>query len=66
MGNFPSGMGANSAGGGLVRQIFEPIHDFRAVLVICKNEEDPINNKGTRVVTSLSLFFINAQGQLTQ
>ena len=35
------------------------------VLVICKNEEDPIKNEGTRVVTRLFIDFSNAQGQLT-
>ena len=36
-----------------------------AVLVTCKNEEDPIENKGTRVVTTLFIDFSDAQGQLT-
>ena len=35
------------------------------VSVACKNEEDPIKNKGTRVVTTLFIYFSNAQGQLT-
>ena len=35
------------------------------VLVACKNEEDPIKNEGTRVVTTLFIDFSNAQGQLT-
>ena len=35
------------------------------VLVICKNEEDPIKTKGTKVVTRLSIDFSDAQGQLT-
>ena len=35
------------------------------VLVICKNEDDPIKNKGARVVTTLSINFKEAQGQLT-
>ena len=35
------------------------------VLVACKNAEDPIKNKGTRLVT-LFLEFSDAQGQLTQ
>ena len=35
------------------------------VLVACKNEEDPIKNKGTRVVTTLFIDFLDAQGQLT-
>ena len=35
------------------------------VLVTCKNEEDPIKNEGTRVVTTLFIDFSDAQGQLT-
>ena len=35
------------------------------VLVACKNEEDPIKNEGTRVVTTLFLDFSHTQGQLT-
>ena len=31
----------------------------------CKNEEDPIKNEGARVVTTLSIDFSDAQGQLT-
>ena len=34
------------------------------VLVNCKNEEDPIKNEGARVVTTLSIDFSDAQGQL--
>ena len=34
-------------------------------LVACKNEEDPINNEGARVVTTLFIIFSDAQGQLT-
>ena len=36
-----------------------------AVLVACKNEEDPIKNEGARVVTTLFIDFSHAQGQLT-
>ena len=36
-----------------------------AVLVTCKNEEDPIKNKGAKVVTTLSIDFSDTQGQLT-
>ena len=36
------------------------------VLVTSKNEEDPIKNKGARVVTRLLINFSDAQGQLTQ
>ena len=35
------------------------------VLVVCKNEEDPIKNEGARVVTTLFIEFSHAQGQLT-
>ena len=35
------------------------------VLVTCKNEEDPIKNKGAKVVSTLSIDFSDAQGQLT-
>ena len=35
------------------------------VLVTCKNEEDKIKNEGTRVLTSLSVDFSDAQGQIT-
>ena len=36
------------------------------ILVTCKNEEDPIKNKGAIVVTILVIDFSDAQGQLTQ
>ena len=35
----------------LIWQNAKPIKDFMVVLVICKNDEDSIKNKGTRVVT---------------
>ena len=35
------------------------------LLVACKNEEDPIKNEGARVVTTLFINFLDAQGQLT-
>ena len=34
-----------------------------AVLVTCKNEEDLIKNVGTKVFTTLYIFFSDAQGQ---
>ena len=42
------------------------IQAFIVVLITCKNEEDPIKNKGTRVVTRLFTDFSDAEGQLTQ
>ena len=35
------------------------------VLVACKNKKDPIKNEDPRVVTTLFIDFLNAQGQLT-
>ena len=35
------------------------------VLVVCKNEEDPIKNEGARVVTTLFVDFSDAKGQLS-
>ena len=32
--------------------------------VACKNEEDPFKNEGARVVTTLFIYFLDAQGQL--
>ena len=34
-------------------------------LLTCQNKEDPINNKGARVFTSLYIDFSDAQGQIT-
>ena len=36
-----------------------------AVLVTCKNEQDPIKTKGARVLTQLYIDFSDDQGQLT-
>ena len=35
------------------------------VLLTCKNEEDPITNRGARVFTTLDINFSDAQGQIT-
>ena len=35
------------------------------VLLTCKNEEDPIKNRGARGVTTLYINFSDAQGQIT-
>ena len=35
------------------------------LLVICKNEEDPIENVSARVFTTLYINFSDAQGQIT-
>ena len=35
------------------------------VLLTCKNEEDPIKNRGARVFTTLYIKFSDVQGQIT-
>ena len=35
------------------------------VLVTCQYEEDPIKNRGARVLTTLNIKFSDAQGQIT-
>ena len=44
---------------------FRTIRDIMGFFVACKNEEDPIRNEGTRVVTTLCIDFSDAQGQIT-
>ena len=39
--------------------------DVMDVLVTCQYEEDPINNRGARVLTTLYINFSDAQGQIT-
>ena len=48
---------------GLIWPIFAPIRDFMSALVACKNKEDPIENEGGRVVTTLFIDFLDAQVQ---
>ena len=36
------------------------------VLITCKYEEDPIENRGARVFTTLYVNFSDAQGQITR
>ena len=36
------------------------------VLLTCKNEEDPIKNRGSGVFTTLYVNFSDTQGQITQ
>ena len=35
------------------------------LLFACKNEENPMKNEGARVVTTLFIIFLDAQGELT-
>ena len=46
-------------------QNFKLIQAFMFVLVIWKNEEDPIKKVEVRAVTTLSINFKDAQGELT-
>ena len=62
---FRRSRAANSEVSGGILPKFELIQAFKVVLVICKNEEDPIKNEGARVLTSLLFDFSDAQGQLT-
>ena len=67
---FRHSRAANSEVSGGMQPKFELIQAFMVVLVICKNEEDPIKNKGSRVLTRFSPLkvygnFLVAQGQLT-
>ena len=44
---------ANSEVSDKILPKFSPIQAFMADYVTCKNEEDPMENEGTRVVTTL-------------
>ena len=52
---FRHSWAANSLVSGGNPPKFELIQAFMVVLVTCKNEEDPIINKGSRVLTRFSL-----------
>ena len=52
---------ANSAVHGPSWANFKLVQDFMVVLLTCKNEEDPIKNRGTRVFTTLYINFSDAQ-----
>ena len=67
---FRRSRAANSEVKGGIPPKFELIQAFIVVLVTCKNEKDPIKNKGSRVLTRFfplydyGIFFSNTQGQL--
>ena len=44
---------------------FKLVQDFMVVLLTCKNEEDPIKNRGARVFKTLYINFSDVQGQIT-
>ena len=56
---------AYSAVHGPIWSIFELVQDFIIVLLTCKNEEDPIKNKGDRVFTTLYINCSDVQGHIT-
>ena len=58
---------ANSAVLGPIWPNFELVRDVMDVLVTCtcKYEEDPIENEGARVLTTLHSNFSDGQGQIT-
>ena len=56
---------ANAAVRGQIGPNFKLMQDFMIDFITCKNEEDPIKNEGTRVLTRLYMDFSYAQGQLT-
>ena len=56
---------ANSAVHGWIWSNFELVRDFMVVPVTRKNEEDPLENVGARVFTTLYINFSDAQGQIT-
>ena len=62
---FRRSRAASSAVHGRIWTNSELILDFIAVLVTCKNDEDPIKNIGERVFTKLYINFSDAQGQIT-
>ena len=67
---FRRSRAANSEVSDRILPKFKPIQAFMVDLVTWKNEEDPLENEGTRLVTHFSHYksmgiVLNAQGQLT-
>ena len=67
---FRRSRAASSAVSGGIPPKFNLIQAYMVVLVTYKNEEDPIKNEGTRVLTRFFPLYVygkfsNAQGQLT-
>ena len=56
---------ANSAVHGPIWSISKLVQDLMVILLTCKNEEDPIKNRGARVFTTLYINFSDVQGQIT-
>ena len=62
---FRCSRAAKSAFPGLIGVNFELMRNIMVVLLICKNEEEPIKNECVRVLTKLYINFSDTQGQLT-
>ena len=66
MGIFPDAQGQltlqSKVRSGQISNLFKTLW---VVLLTCKNEEDPIKNKGARVFTTLYIKFSDVQGQIT-
>ena len=56
---------SHSAVHGPIWSNFVLVQDFMVVLLTCKNEEDPMKNRGARVFITLYINFSDAQGQIT-
>ena len=56
---------ANSAVLGPIWPNFELIRDVMDVLFTCQYEDNPIKNRGARVLTTLYINFSDARGQIT-
>ena len=66
IGIFPGcSRAANSAVHSPIWSNFELVQSFIVILLTCKNEDDPIKNKGARVFTTLYINFSDVQGQIT-
>ena len=65
IGIFPNAQGHVTHVPGWILPNFEPIRVIMGFLVVCKNEEDPIKNEGSRVVTTIFIDFSDAQGKVT-
>ena len=55
---FRRSRAANSAVSGGIPQEFKHIQAFMAVLVTCKNEEDPTKNEGARMLKDYMSVFL--------
>ena len=64
MGIFPDAQGQLTPQS-TARSNFELGRDFMVFFLTCKNEEDPIKNRGARVFTTLYINFSDAQRQIT-